>query len=63
MVYLLMVVDDCLFEIFYGDWDGQLNVDLMIKYLDFFDFLINDVWVVYVLVVNGESFVSVEVWV
>ena len=30
--HLPMVADDRLLEISYGDWDGQLNTDLMAKY-------------------------------
>lgn len=55
-----MVADDRLLEISYGDWDGQLNTDLMAKYPDLFDPLINDVRAAYAPVANGESFASVE---
>ncbi|WP_209019173.1 histidine phosphatase family protein [Pseudomonas putida] len=58
--HLPMVADDRLLEISYGDWDGQLNADLMTKYPDLFDPLINDVRAAYAPVANGESFASVE---
>ncbi|MGJ3915982.1 fructose-2,6-bisphosphatase [Limosilactobacillus fermentum] len=58
--HLPMVADDRLLEISYGDWDGQLNADLMAKYPDLFDPLINDVRATYAPVANGESFASIE---
>ena len=57
----LPVIEDAhLLEISYGQWDGQLNADLMAQYPEHFYPLIEDVKPSYATVAGGESFTAVQ---
>ena len=54
---LPMQLDARLLEISYGQWDGQQNADLQVKYPEVFDQTLNDVLPTYTqIATDGETF-------
>ncbi len=53
---LPVTYDKRLLEISYGSWDGEKNADLMSKYPELFDHVLNDALPTYAAVADGETF-------
>jgi broad specificity phosphatase PhoE len=56
---LPVTYDKRLLEISYGSWDGEKNADLMSKYPELFDHVLNDALPTYADVADGETFFHV----